>query len=83
MFWYPAVLSPFSRITEKCAQLMLQITIFSCCSHARKSGHYFYDDLWLTVGVTILDIFVAFLVHFSGSSSELSPQVNAQALAHV
>ena len=30
---YPAVLSPFSRRTEKCAQLMLQFTVFLRCSH--------------------------------------------------
>ena len=42
---------------------------------------YFCDDPWLAVGVTILGIFVAFLQHFSGSSSELSPRISAQALA--
>ena len=30
---YSALLSPFSRRTEKCAQQMLQFTVFSRCSH--------------------------------------------------
>ena len=46
-------------------------------AHTEKSGHYFYDDPWLAVGVTMLGIFAAFLQHCSGSSSELSPRVSA------
>ena len=39
-------------------------------AHTCKYGHYFCDDPWLAVGVTILAIFAVFLKHFSGSSSE-------------
>ena len=80
---YSAVLSPFSRRTEKCAQQMLQFTVFFALAHTEKSGHYFYDDPLLAVGVMILGIFAAILQHFSGSSSEFSPRVSAQALALV
>ena len=52
-------------------------------AHKKKSGHYFCDDPWLAVGVMILGIVAAFLHHFSGSSSELSPRVSQQALALV
>ena len=66
--------SPFSRRTEKCAQLMLQFTVLFGAAHTLKSGHCFYDDPWLTVGVTIVAIFAAILGLLFGVDS-------AQALA--
>ena len=33
-------------------------------AHTWKFGHYFHDDPWLTVGVTMLCIFAACLQHF-------------------
>ena len=33
-------------------------------AHTWKSGHYFYADPWLTVGVTVMGIFDALLQHF-------------------
>ena len=38
-----------------------------------KSGHYFYDDPGLAMGVMSLGIFAVFLRLFSASSSELRP----------
>ena len=74
--------TPLSHRTEKRAQSMLLVVVLLCAVRTWKTGHYFYDDPWLAVGVTIFGHFAAFLQHFSGSSSELSPRVSAQALAH-
>ena len=79
---YPAVLSPFSRRTEKCAQLLLQFTVFLALLTLGN-----LDIISMTIvadsGCDDLGHFAAFLQLFSGSTSELSLRVSAQALAHV
>ena len=54
-------LSPFSR---------RKFTVFFTLW---KSGHHFNDDPWLTVGVTILGIFAAFLQHLFGLFFGIEP----------
>ena len=43
-------------------------------AHTWKSGHNFYDDPWLTVGVTTMGIFAAFLMHFRAPLRSRAPR---------
>ena len=78
----PVASSPFSRRTEKCAQLTLQTTVFSHCSHM-EIWTLFLRRSVADSGCDDFGHFCCIFAAFSGSSSELSPRVSAQALALV
>ena len=77
-----SIITVLTQNGEVCSADAAVCSLFGA-AHTLKSGHYFYDNPWLAVVVTILRIFATFLQHISGSSLELSTRASAQALVHV